>query len=118
MAEKYFGGEIDIGRIDAGASSELEEQCTYAHMNVHRKEYWSHLHFSLMLENIWDIIGETNNYIARKEPWKLAKGEYESIENCYVQYLECIANHSALALSFYARYCREDMEAAWLEIFG
>ena len=73
MAEKYFGGEIDIGRIDAGASSELEEQCTYAHMNVHRKEYWSHLHFSLMLENIWDIIGETNNYIARKEPWKLAK---------------------------------------------
>ena len=73
MAEKYFGGEIDIGRIDAGASSELEEQCAYAHMNVHRKEYWSHLHFSLMLENIWDIIGETNNYIARKEPWKLAK---------------------------------------------
>lgn len=73
MAEKYFGGAIDIVRIDAGASSELEEQCTYAHMNVHRKEYWSHLHFSLMLENIWDIIGETNNYIARKEPWKLAK---------------------------------------------
>lgn len=73
MAEKYFGGEIDIRRIDAGALSELEEQCTYANMNIHRKEYWSHLHFSLLLENIWDIIGETNNYIARKEPWKLAK---------------------------------------------
>lgn len=73
MAEKYFGGEIDIRRIDAGALSELEEQCTYANMNIYRKEYWSHLHFSLLLENIWDIIGETNNYIARKEPWKLAK---------------------------------------------
>ncbi len=73
MAEKYFGGEIDIRRIDAGALSELEEQCAYANMNIHRKEYWAHLHFSLLLENIWDIIGETNNYIARKEPWKLAK---------------------------------------------
>ena len=73
MAEKYFGGTIDIGLIDASALRELEEQCTYAHMNINRKEYWSHLHFSLMLENIWNIIGETNNYIARKEPWKLAK---------------------------------------------
>ena len=80
MAEKYFGGEIDIGRIDAGASSELEEQCTYAHMNIHRKEYWYHLHFSLMLENIWAIIGEANNYIARKEPWKLAKENTDQLK--------------------------------------
>jgi len=80
MAEKYFGGAIDIGRIDAGASRELEEQCAYAYMNIYRKEYWDHLRFSLMLENIWDIIGEANNYIARKEPWKLAKENTDQLK--------------------------------------
>ncbi|OGW76437.1 MAG: methionine--tRNA ligase, partial [Nitrospirae bacterium RIFOXYB2_FULL_43_5] len=80
MAEKYFGGAIDIERIDAGASREFEEQCAYAHMNVHRKEYWSHLQFSLMLENIWAIIGEANNYIARKEPWKPAKENTDQLK--------------------------------------
>ena len=80
MAEKYFEGAIDIERIDAGASREFEEQCAYAHMNVYRKEYWSHLQFSLMLENIWNIIGEANNYIARKEPWKLAKENTDQLK--------------------------------------
>ncbi|RJQ40542.1 MAG: methionine--tRNA ligase [Nitrospiraceae bacterium] len=80
MAEKYFGGTIDIEFTGAGASGELEEQCAYANMNIHRKEYWSHLHFSLMLENIWNIIREANNYIARKEPWKLAKENTDQLK--------------------------------------
>ncbi|MCE5195522.1 MAG: hypothetical protein LLF28_08775, partial [Nitrospiraceae bacterium] len=38
------------------------------------------LSFSRILENIWNIISDANNYIAQKEPWKLAKTDIEELK--------------------------------------
>ncbi|MEW6115283.1 MAG: methionine--tRNA ligase [Nitrospirota bacterium] len=72
MAEKYFEGRIEL--IEVGnAGDDFERTCIDAYHNAHREEFWSRLQFYHILENIWNMIGEANNYIARKEPWKLVK---------------------------------------------
>lgn len=76
MAEKYFGGQIDFpgGTAEAGSGSVgFPQQCGDAYVNAHKQEYWKRLQFNVILDNVWHIINEANNYIAQKEPWKLAK---------------------------------------------
>lgn len=76
MAERYLEGRIDL----VTNKDEFIERCIKANENIHKEEYWAHLNFNLILENIWQMIGDTNNYIAQKEPWKLAKTNLEELK--------------------------------------
>lgn len=77
MAEKYFEGKIDYSIV---ANNEFAGKCISISENIHKEEYWSRLSFNLILENIWQMIGDANNYIAQKEPWKLAKNNLEELK--------------------------------------
>ena len=76
MAEKYFEGRIDW--VDN--KDEFAEKCVKTNENIHKEEYWLRLSFNLILEGIWQMIGDANNYIAQKEPWKLAKSNLEELK--------------------------------------
>jgi methionyl-tRNA synthetase len=76
MAEKYFEGRVE--RVDS--TDEFAEKCVKTNENIHKEEYWSRLSFNLILESIWQMIGDANNYIAQKEPWKLAKSNLEELK--------------------------------------
>jgi methionyl-tRNA synthetase len=78
MAEKYFNGAITT--IVSDRTDDFERTCIEKHHTVHNQGPWSHLQFSVILENIWGIISEANNYIARKEPWKLAGNRPEELK--------------------------------------
>jgi methionyl-tRNA synthetase len=72
MAEKYFGGVIPEVII-SNETDDFQRACVEKYRAAHKQELWSNLQFSIILENIWGIISEANNYIAQKEPWKLAR---------------------------------------------
>ncbi|MDI6727511.1 MAG: methionine--tRNA ligase [Thermodesulfovibrionales bacterium] len=76
MAEKYFDGRINL----IASTDEFVEKCVKTNENIHKEEYWSRLSFNLILESIWQMIGDANNYIAQKEPWKLAKSNLEELK--------------------------------------
>ena len=78
MAEKYFNGAITA--IVSNRTDDFERTCIERYNTVHNRGSWSHLQFSVILENIWGIISEANNYIARKEPWKLAGNRPEELK--------------------------------------
>lgn len=82
MAEKYFDGNIDI---PAGDTTELNPFARevynamapiWGENNYHN---WGHLRFNVILDSIWTIIRDINNYIQKQEPWKLAKDESEEL---------------------------------------
>jgi methionyl-tRNA synthetase len=74
MAEKYFDGIIDTD-VPFQFSNEDQRSFVYFVMDVFGdvKRYWQNLSFSLVLERIWIFINEQNSYIAKTEPWRLAK---------------------------------------------
>ncbi|MCL5062541.1 MAG: methionine--tRNA ligase, partial [Nitrospirae bacterium] len=76
MAEKYFDERIDW----VANKDEFVEKCIKTNENIHKEEYWLRLSFNLILEGIWQMIGDANNYIAQKEPWKLAKTNLEELK--------------------------------------
>ncbi|MEW5746004.1 MAG: methionine--tRNA ligase [Nitrospirota bacterium] len=78
MAEKYFSGDIEV--IVSNQVNDFGKVCIDANRKAHEQELWSRLQFYHILENIWSMIGEANNYIARKEPWKLAKSDSEELK--------------------------------------
>lgn len=80
MTEKYFNGKIDAQSENAAGLNEFARQCIEINANIHRKDYWSDMHFNLILEGIWNMIGSANSYIARTEPWNLAKSNKEELK--------------------------------------
>ncbi len=80
MAEKYFKGAITVTATVSNETNDFERTCIEKYKTVHHQGHWSHLQFSVILENIWGIISEANNYIARKEPWKLAGSGPEELK--------------------------------------
>lgn len=77
MAEKYYGGRIPLPfGTNTAATNDLARVCVVNTGHVIDEEsftHWSHLRFTIILENIWGIIGAANNFIASQEPWKLFK---------------------------------------------
>lgn len=78
MAEKYFGGNIAV--MSGSGDDDFGRTCGDSYRNAHSEELWSRLQFNIILDHIWGIIGEANNYIAREEPWKLAKGDPDRLK--------------------------------------
>ena len=79
MADKYFGGAIEASNRYAAAPGEFANRCIDMNRRVYDDRNWAHLHFNLILENIWDLIRGANNYIAQTEPWKMAKADPEGL---------------------------------------
>lgn len=96
MAEKYFNGVINVPAAETSVRQVVDEHrngCVFSAQSAMDDRYWSHLRFNLILEHIWDIVRETNNLIAKTEPWKLAKDDNEALR-------DVISNiHNALRLT-------------------
>ncbi len=73
MDEKYFDGTIEALVSLSPGLREFAAQCGSANAAAHDRHNWSHLRFNSILDSVWEIVREANNYIARTEPWKLAK---------------------------------------------
>jgi methionyl-tRNA synthetase len=81
MTEKYFGGVIEKPVYPETAEKEFAIQCITAGMNVREELNWSHLRFNIILDEIWELVRAANNYIARTEPWKIAKNDPPLLKN-------------------------------------
>ncbi|MBI5050456.1 MAG: methionine--tRNA ligase [Nitrospirae bacterium] len=83
MAEKYFGGVINLPLGDTTTLNPFARECINTLMPVvddaHYK-HWSNLRFNIILDCIWNIIRAANNHIAQTEPWKLAKNDQEKLK--------------------------------------
>lgn len=84
MAGKYFSGLINAPAAETAVRQVVYEHrngCVFSAQNAMDDRYWSHLRFNLILEHIWDIVRETNNLIAKTEPWKLAGRDDRALES-------------------------------------
>lgn len=76
MTEKYLNNKIDL--LDF--SSEIADFYLKIKDDIHDEELWKRLQFSHILEKIWQLVAQANNYIAQKEPWRLAKDNLEELK--------------------------------------
>ncbi len=81
MAEKYLSGEIKKPDSYNPHTRDFPKLCEKGFSLANDPNLWSHLRFNLILENIWEIIRAANNYIAKTEPWKLAKTNPEELKS-------------------------------------
>jgi methionyl-tRNA synthetase len=76
MTERYLNNKIDL--LDF--SSEISDFYLKIKGDIHDEELWKRLQFNHILEKIWQLIALANNYIAQKEPWRLAKDNLEELK--------------------------------------
>ncbi|MDI6802043.1 MAG: methionine--tRNA ligase [Thermodesulfovibrionales bacterium] len=109
MAEKYFEGKIDLNVF---IDNEFAKHCIAMSENIYKEEYWARLQFNLILENIWSVIGEANNYTQRKEPWKLAKSNLDELKTVMFSIWNALR---LTALSIYP-FMPDTAEKIWKQI--
>jgi methionyl-tRNA synthetase len=80
MAEKYFDGKIEQPNSYSTAK-DFVRNAIHASLRAENPDTWAFLHFSVILEQIWAIVSEANNYIAQTEPWKLARTNMEAVKD-------------------------------------
>ncbi len=112
MAEKYFGGVVAKPASYTSEASELPQQCITASNNVHDELNWAHLRLNIILDNIWDMVRAANNYIARTEPWKLAKTEPASLKVVIFELWNALRLTSVLLYPFMP----ETAEKMWAQL--
>lgn len=81
MAEKYLDGIVKKPDLYDYSKRDFPNICIKAFALADDCNLWSHLRFNLILEHTWDIIRAANNYIAQKEPWKLANNDPDELKN-------------------------------------
>ncbi len=79
MAGKYLDGMIEKPASHTASAKGLPGQCIAAVKSANDIKNWSELHFNIILDHIWDMVRAANNYIAQREPWKLAKNDPKGI---------------------------------------
>jgi len=79
MAEKYCGGLIERPAQYDSAASGLPDHCAPEVSGALDGHNWSRIRFNSILDHIWEIVRASNNYIARREPWKLVKDDPEAV---------------------------------------
>lgn len=97
MNEKYLNGEIKIDSLFPSISDKTESEIKQVFETLLNEDeilqsfitvieelkddaLWDEFRFNLILEKIWVAISLANNYIAKKEPWKLAKTDMSSLQ--------------------------------------
>jgi methionyl-tRNA synthetase len=81
MAEKYFGGTIEITEDIRYELNPFARECLNALRPAVDDANWSNLRFNVILDSIWNVVRAANNYIAQTEPWKLAKEDKTRLKN-------------------------------------
>ncbi|GAB5046863.1 methionine--tRNA ligase [Thermodesulfovibrio sp. TK110] len=75
MNEKYMNGQIK----PAMANDEWTEEVKNLIQEIDNENLWNEFKFNIVLEKIWGIISLTNTYIAKTEPWRVAKENSEEL---------------------------------------
>lgn len=75
MNDKYMNGQIKPQWIDDDFTEELKKLIE----EIDNEKLWDEFKFNTVLEKIWEVISLTNNYIAKTEPWRIAKQEPEKL---------------------------------------
>lgn len=75
MNEKYNRGKIEI----KWQEDEFSKEMIYLIEEIDKEKLWDEFKFNLILEKIWTAISLTNNYIAKTEPWRIAKEDPERL---------------------------------------
>jgi methionyl-tRNA synthetase len=71
MIEKYYGGKIPAP-ANVDPSTEALKQLL-ASVQTAVMDNMEHLHFSIALEKIWELVRWANKYVDETKPWALAK---------------------------------------------
>lgn len=91
MNEKYLSGAITLSNSISAIQSETNNlflnetdkdfiiQFKELLMEIDNEKLWDEFKFNIILEKIWNAVSLTNNYIARTEPWKVAKEERDRL---------------------------------------
>jgi len=113
MAEKYFEGKIWI----VESSGDFADECDNAIKSITYLDdildfHWANLRFNIILEHIWHLISLANNYIAQKEPWKLAKDNLDELKLVMFQLWNTIRLTAILLYPFMP----ETAEKIWKQI--
>ncbi|MCL0030247.1 methionine--tRNA ligase [Thermodesulfovibrionales bacterium] len=112
MAGKYLDGTIERPASYTSTAKELATRCISEWQVVHDDSNWSQLRFSLILEHIWNMIAASNNYIARTEPWKIAKDETERLRDVMFDLWQALR---LIALSLYP-FMPDTAEKIWRQL--
>jgi len=75
MSEKYMKEKIEIQLEETEFSKEIIKLI----QEIDNEILWEEFKFNIILEKIWQAISLTNNYIAKTEPWKVAKENPEKL---------------------------------------
>lgn len=75
MNEKYSNGRV----IPVWAKEDFVTKFTTIVKEIDNEKLWDEFKFNIVLEKIWEAISLVNNYIAKTEPWKIAKFAPESL---------------------------------------
>ncbi len=75
MNEKYMKGKIEKHYKDDNFSKEIVNLTR----EIDDEKLWDEFKFNIVLEKIWNAVSLTNNYIAKKEPWRLSKEAPEKL---------------------------------------
>jgi len=80
MVEKYFDGNVVIPADITTAINPFASECINESIGARDPRNWTRLYFHVILDDIWSIIRDTNNYIQQNEPWKLIKTNKDELE--------------------------------------
>ena len=75
MNEKYMKGVVKPQWKDDELTSDLRRVIK----EIDNEKLWDEFRFNTILEKIWEAIALVNNYIAKKEPWKIVKESPEDL---------------------------------------
>jgi len=75
MNEKYMKGVVTPQWKDDELSSDFRRVIK----EIDNEKLWDEFRFNTILEKIWEAIALVNNYIAKKEPWKIVKESPEDL---------------------------------------
>lgn len=75
MNEKFLGSVVKPFFVDDDFVKSFQSLI----YQIDNETLWDEFKFNIILEKIWEAINLTNNYIAKTEPWKLAKYSPETL---------------------------------------
>lgn len=75
MNEKYMKGVVKPQWKDDNFTSDFRRVIN----EIDNEKLWDEFRFNTILEKMWEAIALVNNYIAKKEPWKIFKESPEDL---------------------------------------
>ncbi|MCX7724801.1 MAG: methionine--tRNA ligase [Thermodesulfovibrio sp.] len=81
MNEKYMNGILSFNITES--NNEVDKEFIFQFKSliseIDDEKMWDQFKFNIILEKIWSAISLVNNYIAKTEPWKIAKENLERL---------------------------------------